>query len=439
MKWVQRFLGCMGVNKRNNPENTPLILAAEQSRMDRVEESPQKIAHGNAQAGSIDYLQMVEAVTGSHMSGQDAMNRIVRPLSQNNHAEARAEIAQAAQGVDLERARASLSGMSRDRAGRACNLLFELVENAVLAVSNTDDAEVRIDVSGRRLTVQDNGPGMTASAVFDALLIPGHSGWFKYGLLQKGQTYDREGMGFTLALLWGRRISVDTCVKGGGRTVLHFVVDEAHDISFSSWVESGYGGRIGTTVTIELRDPLPRTYSTGPASKIYLWQHGDDIDNALRWLVHSYCAFVNPRIRVFLDGRTVNQGNVPGDGPQVVRLVLADHLSCNVGIPFFTATISDTEGHPDHYTGRNHGFQWIVEFYQNGLFLFFDYLPDANSLSCLYTEKINGLSDFQKTRLNDRIMRVFLPAAFPLLIGRLGLPAMAEARIIELIVDKVKP
>lgn len=391
---------------------------------------------------SFDYLRFVEAVKGYRMSPEEATERIVRPLAHGAFASVSAMLSHDIPATSLKDASEKLNARSRDRTTRAYNVVLELIENAILALQNTQDAELNVDVSTKGFSVRDNGPGMSSLALFDSLLVPDRSGWVKYGILNETQIYDAEGAGFTAGILWCKKIAVETIAASREQTAIELVVDDANGVT--AWKRTCHVTQhvSGTTISVELCRPFRiAMWAEGPASKTKLWQD-NDIEEDLCGLVRAYCTFVEPRVKVVLNGERVNHKVKRGFGPEILRLSLDDHYHTQrqvFEIPVYVAQIADDEDHLDHYLGRarNDSFNCILEFYHNGLFLFFRSLPVTNIMSSLSTEKIRNISDFQKMRLNNRILRVFLPGQFPLLLSKLGLPHMAEVRIIHQLLDMV--
>lgn len=374
------------------------------------------------------------------MSREEADERIIRPLANSAVVAVSTMLAHDIPAISLEDASDKLNGRSHDRPRRAYNVLLELIENAILALQNTRNAELHVDVSTNGFSVRDNGPGMSPLALFDSLLLPDRSGWVKYAVLNETQTYDAEGVGFTEALLSCKRIVVETVAESGEQTAIELVVDDENSIT--AWKRTCHftPNVSGTTIRVELCWPFRMAmYAYGPASKTRLSCQAHDIKEDLCRLVRAYCTFVDPGIKVLLNGEHVNHVK-RGFDSEIVR-VSVDHLNSreHFEVPVYVAQIAHDKDHLDHYVGRarKEEFTCIIEFYHNDLYLFFNALPVMNSMSNLSTEKIRNISNFQKMRLNNRILRVFLPGRFPLLLSKLGLPDMSEVRIIHELLDRV--
>jgi hypothetical protein len=392
------------------------------------EEETREIEEKKRNRNKLDYLKFVY-IMRLNLLGKDVSNEIIRYLAEEEY-ELASSLLEKKTDFNTDEVYQYLNGPSLDRITRPINVILELIENSILALQNTPDAKLTINISGKRVSIEDNGPGMSPETVFDHLLIPWHVGWVKNGILTDCETFHRIGVGFTASLIWCNRVIVETKAKDFKPISVELAINNENDMKLFGHQSDVTKMGTGTRIKVELSQPFrTRWYAVGPGCKIN-W-HQDNFDLTLVGLIRSYCRLVNKRIAIIVNGEIINDEKRRGFGPKVVSFKLNEKLYRNkLSIPIYVMPITEEKNDLDYYGGRTSydGFKCIFEFYQNGLFLFHHSLE--------YSEKRN-LSEYQKSRLNNFIIRVFLPGHFMLLNSKLGLPYMSEAYIIEQVLDLV--
>ncbi|MBN1313289.1 MAG: ATP-binding protein [Anaerolineae bacterium] len=385
----------------------------------------------------LNYLRFVFATAHN---GGDAVMRIIQYLAEGEY-----ELAESLTNKAIhnpcdddvaEYGRGLLNGESSDRVTRPFNVVLELIENSILALQHTPNARLSIHVSGNQFAVEDNGPGMSPSTVFDALLIPGNIGWVKCEILKDSEVSQfQTGYGFTTGLAWCDRVVVETRADDSELVCIEIVVNAEDDIRLISRSSRSTELNTGTRIQGELSQPLRLPlYPEGPACRTQP-DSTFRIEPFLLSLIESYCWLVDERTSVFLNGKLINDPGRRGAGPKIVAVALDRELyDGEVEIPVYVAPISEDKDALDYYPSKG-DFTCLFEFYQNGLFLFRSSLSSLLPNEAMVSSSISQLSEYQKSRLNKSIVRVFLPGHFPLLLSKLGLPLSSEAYIIEQVVD----
>jgi len=395
----------------------------------------------------LDYLTYVYSMTQNVLRNEE-QNQVLECLATGQQTLASNLLAKGKDGqARLAKAGTTLlHGVfhaSRDRYTRGMNFAVELIENSIMALQHIPNAVLSINVSGNECTIEDNGPGMSPYALFDVLLLPEREGWIKYGILKEDEVSPSStGVGFITSLPWCDKVIVETKASEAEPITIEIIIKNVDDIQL--FRRPGLVPRLnqGTKIYLQLCEPsrMP-SFGTGPISKV---GYHEDLSTRLIMLIQSYCGLVDNRIAVYLNGERVNNEPKRGVGPYQVSVKLSERFGeldkfipkDLLEIPIYFAPFPQSLDKIDYYsrsTDYYSKFESVVEFYHYGLFQYYTYFSNQIAIA---GEKIE-ISEYQKRRLDHRIIRVFLPGCFPLLLGRQGLPEASEDYIIRQILALV--
>ena len=203
--------------------------------------------------------------------------------------------------------------------------LRELIQNSIEAVGsdacrNRARIDVRTDPAARRLSVADNGQGMSAPSVRNAITSLFHSDWSRergdaataerapgVEAVSPALQIGRFGMGMTTCLLVGDRYEVRTTRDGEAvQTVLRvFVHDDSASGAHVAWSEDTVecaASEHGTTVTVELSDDVVIERSGGRLADTFSSREVLD-DTSLERRIRHY--FSLAEVPIFLNRRQV--------------------------------------------------------------------------------------------------------------------------------------
>jgi len=323
---------------------------------------------------------------------------------------------------------------------RHLGMLFELIENSILAVRNQHEPEVHITVRGSTVVVQDNGPGMTSREMFQYLLQPDVSGWQHLGVLQHDQTYDRCGLGVTGGLMWCESLIVDSQKDGAERCSLELTIRNLTDIALCARESKGHSGWIhGTRVAINLcLHPRDVWREDGPNYR-ELWNMPvGEVESFVIEAIKDFSCMVDDSVTVLLNNDRVNSVANRGVGPLDVVVggfegkAFKDHQSVHIDV--YSAPTPMIRAEPNWEQIERDLRCWI-ELYQNGL------LISRTWLQQLIDSRDLVVTPFQAHRLTGFVLRCFLPCNLPLSVGKSGLPADLPntARIASAIISLISP
>lgn len=322
--------------------------------------------------------------------------------------------------------------VSNDRSKRPFNILLEIIENSIISMGNNPSGIVNISITENKFIIEDNGFGMSPSTVYEALLAPGVTGWVKNGIVNKENLPKfTSGSGFVIGLYWCNKVIIETREKNS-KSISIELSKKGQSISIDLYKDNTFNN-IGTRVSGEINQNCP-IYGDGPARNV---RWGGDWNLLLSGVLRRYCRFVNKRIHIYHNGKIINDGQILGVKPISIYLK-RDLDAWNWNISVNSSTINPDKDSLDYYSQRS-DFDCFFEFYRNGLFLYYiSYDEILTNLLCqLRTLKIVNITPVQKNKINQSIIRIFLPGNFPLLNSHLGLPYMLEASIIEKILDNI--
>jgi hypothetical protein len=327
----------------------------------------------------------------------------------------------------------------------------ELIENALLALQNTANPRLLINIAKDSFFIDDNGPGITPEILFKSMLLPSHkSAWVQSGILKKDQSWERRGLGFLTCLRWCRRIIVETIPKEERATKIEISIDNPQKIQLRIFPHNFTNKfQTGTRVSGELSQ-FDWWSRGGNSKKVY----SDDEYLFILKTIRSYCKCIDENIPVYLNGKRVNIKGIRGIGPMQFIFTFPEKTTQHL-IQFYVIPISSNEDDVVYKSEFKVDDRdkietaFLFEFYENGLLLFErDYGNVQNFLAEIsqYSEKIANITPSEKRLLVERLqtfmIRVFLSPDFPLLIGkRDGLLSRSEnyikAQVIDLIFDEI--
>jgi len=368
---------------------------------------------------NIDYLGMLHALRTGHSE------QIFRFVEKRAFAQIAEEVRFALADRDIDRVH-EINGQALTgflgKWQRELGIVFELIENSILAVRNQHGPEVRITVRGSTVVVQDNGPGMTYLEMFRYFLQPDVSGWQHLGILQADQTYERCGLGVTGGLMWCESLIVESQKKGAERCGLELTIRGLTDIALCARESDSHWRRDhGTTIAIELCLHPRDVWRENGMSYRQLWDTPvGQVESLVKESIKDLCSMVDDSVAVLLNNERINSVANRGVGP--FRVVAGGFVGKalenkqGADIDVYSAPSPLIRAEPEWERPERNLRCWI-ELYQNGLFVSRTWLQRLIEMRDLV------VTPFQAHRLTGFVLRCFLPSDIPLSVGKSGLPA----------------
>ncbi len=257
---------------------------------------------------------------------------------------------------------------------RHLGIVFELIENSILATRNQRSPEIEITVRGGTVVIQDNGPGMTHRELFRYFLQPDASGWQDLGILQLDQTYVRCGLGVTGGLMWCESLVVESKKVGHTPCGLALTIRNLTDITLcprepDTTSRRPYGTRIAVDLCLTPRAVWPQDGME--YRKIWDIPVGQ-VESLVELSIKDVCSMVDDSVAIMLNGDRINSVGNRGAGPFVaVARGLAGEAykdKQDVHLTVYSAPSRGGRGETTWWEPERKLECWL-ELYQNGLLI----------------------------------------------------------------------
>lgn len=304
-----------------------------------------------------------------------------------------------------ERAEERLRNVPAD--DRDLSFILEVIENAILAVDNLNDATVSIDIKGNSVSVADNGVGMSYRDIFYFYLYPHESGWFSLGHLKPEEHYEHGGFGLKRNLLSCDELIVESRSIAGNyaHVALSFGDGPEAFLWFPEETNQLFQNR-GTKVSLQLS--IGPRWPAFSRCGLWKWTH-QEIEEYIKSNVSKYCKMVDDRVQIFLNGSRLNTSSNRGNGPYRILLdKFPERLDELKDIPI-DVYWADSSIERD----RN----CLYEIYHNGLYV------GSDDLFRRLREAEVDIESVVLHKLNKKIIRFFLPPTVHLAWGKSTLPS----------------
>jgi hypothetical protein len=166
-----------------------------------------------------------------------------------------------------------------------------------------------------------------------------------------------------------------------------------------------------------------------------------EVEKYLKRLITKYCRMIENNIKVTLNGEQINKYDDHEDSFMLSLEPLPEGLNNinKMDVPIYVAAISNNEADLDYYwKSSSNEIQCIFEFYHNNLLIFNESLGYLISRADIPKVKI---SKYQLKRLDNYIIRIFLPSNLRLSVSKEALPYHWDSVIfiINQIIELVHP
>ena len=220
---------------------------------------------------------------------------------------------------------------------RRLGIVFELIENSLIAVSKVNSPEIAIEVVGRRLSVKDNGVGMDVPTLFQYFFMPGESGWLEQGYdLEKENT----GTGITCGLMWLDQLQVESRTEDGDSCWAELEINDwsRMNLSVADETITIKHHTCGTTAQVLFCNRQRSSWDTGANLEAFRGMSDSEIEQKLIEEVEQICRFVGDEVLITLNGRAINGQSTRGAGPTHITVAefpeYFSHMK-NIGIEVY--------------------------------------------------------------------------------------------------------